>query len=60
MKKINQTGFEKGATFGPLSSHKVNVKHAFSNKISILSNMLKAEMRMKNKKYNKKKGRIVL
>ncbi len=32
---LNQTGFEKGATFGLFSSHKANVKHAFSNKISI-------------------------
>ncbi len=32
---LNQTGFEKGATFGLFSSYKANVKHAFSNKISI-------------------------
>ncbi len=32
---LNQTGFEKGAVFGPFSSHKANVKHAFSNKISM-------------------------
>ncbi len=32
---INQTGFEKGATFGLFSSHKANVKHEMSNKSSI-------------------------
>ncbi len=32
---VNQTGFEKGAAFGVFSSHKANVKHAFSKKISI-------------------------
>ncbi len=32
---LNQTGFEKGATFGLFSSHQANVKHAFSNKVSI-------------------------
>ncbi len=33
--EINQTGFEKGAASGQFSSQKANVKHAFSNKISI-------------------------
>ena len=32
---LNQTGFEKGATYEIFSSYKENVKHAFSNKISI-------------------------
>ena len=32
---LNQTGFEKGATFRAFPSHKKNVKHAFSNQTSI-------------------------
>ena len=37
---LNQTGFEKGATFGLFSSNKANVKPAFSNKISIKTSPL--------------------
>ena len=33
--KLNQTGFEKGAAFEVLSSYKVDVKQAISNKTSI-------------------------
>ena len=34
---INQTGFEKGGAWEAFSSHKEDVKHAFSNTISITS-----------------------